>query len=227
VSVPSSGAAFAGIVRRDLRLAARRRSEPLFTLGFFVVVASLFPLGLGPEPELLRRIAPGVLWVAALLASMLALGRMFGADYDDGTLEQIALAPVPLVLAVSAKIVAHWLVSGLPLVLVSPLLALQYGLPGDVIAHLMLSLLIGTPVLSLIGAIAAALTIGVRGAGVLVALLALPLYVPALVFGAGAVDARLAGLSAAPNLALLGACLALAVFFAPLATASAIRISLE
>jgi len=227
VTAPSSAAAFRGIVRRDLRLAARRRSEPLFTLGFFVVVASLFPLGLGPEPELLRRIAPGVLWVAALLASMLALGRLFGADYEDGTLEQIALAPMPLVLAVGAKIVAHWLVSGLPLVLVSPLLALQYGLPGDVIAHLMLSLLIGTPVLSLIGAIAAALTIGVRGAGVLVALLALPLYVPALVFGAGAVDARLAGLSAAPNLALLGACLALAVLFAPLATAAAIRIALE
>ena len=227
MSAPSSSAAFLGIVRRDLRIAARRRSEPLFTLGFFVLVTSLFPLGLGPEPELLRRIAPGVLWVAALLASMLALGRLFGADYEDGTLEQIALAPAPLVLAVSAKIVAHWLVSGLPLVLVSPLLALLYGLPGDVIAHLMLSLLIGTPVLSLIGAIAAALTIGVRGAGVLVALLALPLYVPALVFGAGAVDARLAGLSAAPNLALLGASLALAVLFAPLATAAAIRISLE
>ena len=205
----------------------RRRSEPLFTLGFFVVVTSLFPLGLGPEPELLRRIAPGVLWVAALLASMLALGRLFGADYEDGTLEQIALAPASLVLAVGAKIVAHWLVSGLPLVLVSPLVALQYGLPGDVIAYLMLSLLIGTPVLSLIGAIAAALTIGVRGAGVLVALLALPLYVPTLVFGAGAVDARLAGLAASPNLALLGACLALAVLFAPLATAAAIRISLE
>ena len=227
MSAPSSGAAFLGIVRRDLRIAMRRRSEPLFTLGFFVVVTSLFPLGLGPEPELLRRIAPGVLWVAALLASMLALGRLFGADYEDGTLEQLALAPAPLVLTAGAKIVAHWLVSGLPLVLVSPLLALQYGLPGDVIAHLMLSLLIGTPVLSLIGAIAAALTIGVRGAGVLVALLALPLYVPALVFGAGAVDARLAGLSAAPNLALLGACLALAVLFAPLATAAAIRIALE
>jgi len=156
-----------------------------------------------------------------------ALGRMFGADYEDGTLEQLVLAPSPLVLSVGAKIVAHWLVSGLPLVLVSPLLALQYGLPGDVIAHLMLSLLIGTPVLSLIGAIAAALTIGVRGAGVLVALLTLPLYVPALVFGAGAVDARLAGLSAAPNLALLGACLALALLFSPIATAMAIRISLE
>ena len=227
MSAPSSSAVFRGIVRRDLRLAVRRKSEPLFTLGFFVVVASLFPLGLGPEPELLKRIAPGVLWVAALLASMLALGRMFAADYEDGTLEQIVLAPSPLVLSVGAKIIAHWLVSGLPLVLVSPLLALQYGLPSDVIAHLALSLLLGTPVLSLIGAIAAALTIGVRGAGVLVALLTLPLYVPALVFGAGAVDARLAGLSAAPNLALLGTCLALALLFSPIATAMAIRISLE
>jgi len=227
VSEPSAGTAFGGIVRRDLRLAARRKSEPLFALGFFVLVASLFPLGLGPEPDLLRRIAPGVLWVAALLASMLSLGRMFAADYEDGTLEQMALAPVPLMASVGGKIAAHWIVSGLPLVLVSPLLALQYGLPADVIAELMLSLLIGTPALSLVGAIGAALTLGVRGAGVLVTLLVLPLYVPTLVFGAGAVDARLAGLSSAPNLSLLGACLILALVFAPLATAAAIRIALE
>ena len=227
MSDPSAGTAFSGIVRRDLRLAARRKSEPLFALGFFVLVASLFPLGLGPEPELLRRIAPGVLWVAALLASMLSLGRMFAADYEDGTLEQMALAPVPLMASVGGKIAAHWMVSGLPLVLVSPLLALQYGLPADVIAQLILSLLIGTPALSLVGAIGAALTLGVRGAGVLVTLLVLPLYVPTLIFGAGAVDARLAGLSSAPNLSLLGACLILALVFAPLATAAAIRIALE
>lgn len=220
-------AAFRGVVRRDLRLAARRKAEPLFTLGFFVLVASLFPLGVGPEPELLRRIAPGVLWVAALLASMLALGRMLSADYEDGTLEQTVLAPVSLQLTVGAKVLAHWLVSGLPLVLVSPLLALQYGLPGDVIAHLALSLLIGTPALSLIGAIAASLTLGVRGAGVLIALLVLPLYVPTLVFGAGAVDAVLAGLSPAGNLSLLGAMLIFTLLFAPPATAAAIRISLE
>ncbi len=221
------GAAVAGLVRRDLLLAARRKSEPLFTLGFFVLVASLFPLGMGPEAELLRRIAPGVLWVAALLAAMLSLGRMFAADYEDGTLEQLALAPVPLVAPVAAKVAAHWLVSGLPLVLVSPLLALQYGLPADAIAVLMISLLAGTPILSLVGAIGAALTLGVRGGGVLVALLVLPLYVPALVFGAGAVDARLAGLSPAANLSLLGACLALAAVFAPLAAAAGIRIALE
>ncbi|TAN55606.1 MAG: heme exporter protein CcmB [Betaproteobacteria bacterium] len=227
MSEPSVGAAIAGVVRRDLLLAARRKSEPLFTLGFFVLVASLFPLSIGPEPDLLKRIAPGVLWVAALLAAMLSLGRMFAADYDDGTLEQLALAPVPLVAAAAGKVLAHWLVSGFPLVVVSPVLALQYGLPADVIAMLMLSLLIGTPVLSLVGAIGAALTLGVRGGGVLVALLVLPLYVPALIFGAGAVDARLAGLSPAANLSLLGACLALAAVFAPLATAAGIRIALE
>jgi len=220
-------AAFRGVLRRDLRLAARRKSEPLFTLGFFVLVASLFPLGVGAEPELLRRIAPGVLWVAALLASMLALGRMLSADYEDGTLEQIALAPVSLQLTVGAKALAHWLLSGLPLVLVSPLLALQYGLPGDVIALLALSLAIGTPALTLIGAIAASLTLGVRGAGVLIALLVLPLYVPTLVFGAGAVDAALAGLSPAGNLSLLGAMLIFTLLFAPPAAATAIRISLE
>lgn len=227
MSEPSIGAAIAGIVRRDLLLAARRKSEPLFTLGFFVLVASLFPLSIGPEPDLLRRIAPGVLWVAALLAAMLSLGRMFAADYEDGTLEQLVLAPVPLVAAVSGKVLAHWLVSGFPLVIASPVLALQYGLPADVIAMLMLSLAIGTPVLSLVGAIGAALTLGVRGGGVLVALLVLPLYVPTLIFGAGAVDARLAGLSPAANLSLLGACLALAALFAPLATAAGVRIALE
>jgi heme exporter protein B len=227
MSAPSWLSALAGTVRRDVMLAARRKSEPLFALGFFVVVASLFPFGLGPESELLKRIAPGVLWVAALLAAMLSLGRLFAADYEDGTLEQLALAPVPLIVPVAGKTAAHWLVSGLPLVVISPLLALQYGLPPDVIAVLVVSLLIGTPVLSLVGSIGAALTLGVRGGGVLVALLVLPLYVPALVFGAGAVDAELAGLSPAANLSLLAACLVLASAFAPLATSAGIRIALE
>ncbi len=224
---PSVAAAFAGLVHRDLLLAARRKSEPLFALGFFVIVASLFPLGLGPEPELLRRIAPGVLWVAALLAAMLSLGRLFAADYEDGTLEAIAVAPVPLAVAVLAKVAAHWLVTGVPLVLASPVLALQYGLPAEAIAVLAASLLLGTPVLSFVGAIGAALTLGVRGGGVLLALLVLPLYVPPLVFGAGAVDARLAGLPAGANLSLLGACLALAAGLAPVAAAAAVRIALE
>jgi len=194
---------------------------------FFVVVASLFPLGIGPEPDLLRRIGPGVLWVGALLATMLSLARLFASDYDDGTLEQMALSPEPFVGLVAAKVTAHWLVTGLPLVVVSPVLALQYGLPADTIAVLAASLVLGTPVLSLVGAIGAALTLGVRGGGLLVALLVLPLYVPALVFGAGAVDANLAGTGAEAHLSLLGACLVIAAFFAPWAIAAALRIALE
>jgi heme exporter protein B len=215
------------VLRRDLLLALRRRGDVATALLFFVIVASLFPLGVGAEPNLLRAVAPGVIWVAALLSSMLSLPRLFADDHADGTLEQMLLGAAPLGVIVAAKLLAHWLVAGLPLVAIAPLLALQYDLPAPLFGTLALSLLLGTPVLSLIGAIAAALTIGVRGAGVLVALLTLPLYVPALVFGAGAVDARLAGLSAAPNLALLGACLALALLVSPIATAMAIRISLE
>ncbi len=222
-----AAAAVLGVLRRDLLLAMRRKSDALAPVFFFVVVASLFPLGLGPEPELLRRIGPGVLWVGALLATMLSLARLFASDYDDGTLEQLALSPEPFVGLVGAKVAAHWLVSGLPLVAVSPVLALQYGLPADTIAVLAASLALGTPVLSLVGAIGAALTLGVRGGGLLVALLVLPLYVPALVFGAGAVDANLAGTGAGAHLSLLGACFAIAAFFAPWAIAAALRIALE
>ncbi|HKC45692.1 MAG TPA: heme exporter protein CcmB [Burkholderiales bacterium] len=220
-------AAASGVLRRDLLLAMRRKSEALAPVLFFVVVASLFPLGIGPEPELLRRIGPGVLWVGALLATLLALGRLFAADYEDGTLEQMALSPEPLVALVLAKVIAHWVTSGLPLVVLAPLLALQYGLPADTIAVLVASLALGTPVLGLVGAIGAALTLGVRGGGLLVALLVLPLYVPALIFGAGAVDANLAGTGAEAHLSLLGACLAIAAFFAPWAITAALRIALE
>ena len=216
-----------GVMRRDLLLAMRRKSGAAAPVLFFVVVASLFPLGLGPEPELLRRIGPGVLWVGALLATMLSLARLFASDYDDGTLEQMALSPEPFVALVAGKLAAHWLVAGLPLVVAAPVLALQYGLPADTIAVLVASLALGTPVLSLVGAIGAALTLGVRGGGLLVALLVLPLYVPALVFGAGAVDANLAGTGAGAHLSLLGACLAIAVFFAPWAITAALRIALE
>lgn len=222
-----AGAAAIGVLRRDLALAMRRKSDALAPVFFFIVVASLFPLGIGPEPDLLRRIGPGVLWVGALLATMLSLARLFASDYDDGTLEQLALSPEPFVALVAAKVAAHWLVAGLPLVVVSPLLALQYGLPADTIAVLAASLALGTPVLSLVGAIGAALTLGVRGGGLLVALLVLPLYVPALVFGAGAVDANLAGTGAGAHLSLLGACLVIAGFFAPWAIAAALRIALE
>ncbi len=215
------------VVRRDLLVALRRKSEVLTSLFFFVIVASLFPLGIGSEMDLLRKIAPGVLWVAALLAAMLSLNRLFANDYADGTLEQMALSPVPLGLLVTGKILAHWFVAGLPLVLIAPMLGLQYDLSPRALMVLVISLLLGTPLLSLIGAIGAALTLGVRGGGVLVSLLTLPLYIPALIFGAGAVEADISGLGAAGHLSLLAALLTLAVFFAPWATTAALKIALE
>jgi heme exporter protein B len=175
----------------------------------------------------LRKIAPGVLWVGALLATMLGLQRMFAADHADGTLEQMAISPTPLVWLVVGKVAAHWLVSGLPLVLIAPVLGLQFDLDAGALGVLMLALLLGTPLLSLIGAIGAALTLGVRGGGVLLSLLVLPLYVPALIFGAGAVEAHVSGLGAAGHLSLLAALLVLATFFAPWATTAAVRIALE
>ncbi len=215
------------VVRRDLLLAMRRKTEVLTALFFFVIVTSLFPLGIGPETALLRKIAPGVLWVGALLATMLGLQRMFAADHADGTLEQMALSPSPLALLVSGKNIAHWLVSGLPLVVLAPILGIQFDLTAGELGILMLSLLLGTPVLSLVGSIGAALTLGVRGGGVLLSLLVLPLYVPALIFGAGAVQAYNSGLGAAGHLSLLAALLVMALFFAPWATTAALRIALE
>ncbi len=215
------------VIRRDLLLAFRRRSDVLTTLFFFVIVATLFPLGVGPEPALLRTMAPGILWVAALLASMLALGRLFALDYADGTLEQMLLSAEPLTVIVIGKVIAHWLVSGLPLVLLAPLLAVQFDLPRESVAVLFFSLLIGTPVLSLIGSIGAALTLGVRGGGVLISLLVLPLYIPVLIFGAGAVGAQASGLGSSAHLLLLGGVLAGAAALAPWATAASLRISLE
>ena len=212
---------------RDLRLALRRRADTLAAMIFFVMVVSLFPLGIGPEPVLLKKIAPGVLWVAALLATLLGLPRLFAADHLDGTLEQMALSPQPLGLLVSGKILAHWLSCGLPLVLLAPLLGLQFDLEASALGVLTVALLLGTPLLSLIGAIGAALTLGVRGGGVLLALLVLPLYIPALIFGAGAVEAHIAGLDVGGHLSLLAAMLALATFFAPWATTAALRIALE
>ncbi|MGI9134203.1 MAG: heme exporter protein CcmB [Rhodoferax sp.] len=215
------------ILRRDLLMVMRRKSEVLTALFFFVIVTSLFPLGIGPEPTLLRKIAPGVLWVAALLATMLGLQRMFAADHADGTLEQMAISPTPLVMLVLGKVGAHWLVSGLPLVLVAPVLGIQFDLDSSALGVLVVALLLGTPLLSLIGAIGAALTLGVRGGGVLLSLLVLPLYIPALIFGAGAVEAHISGMGAGGHLSLLAAMLALAVFFAPWATTAALRIALE
>jgi len=220
-------AAARAIIYRDLLVAVRRRSDVAVALLFFVIVVSLFPLGVGPEPEQLRSIGPGVIWVAALLSSMLCLGRLFEADHADGTLEQLALGAAPLGVVVCAKALAHWLVAGLPLVLIAPLLALQYGLPAPLYGVLALSLLLGTPVLSMIGAIGAALTLGLRGGGVLLALLVLPLYVPVLIFGAGSVDMAAAGLSPQGQLQLLAALLVVSAAFAPWAIAAALRISTE
>jgi heme exporter protein B len=217
----------ATVASRDVLLALRSKADIANALLFFVIVASLFPLAVGPEPGLLRAMGPGVLWVAALLASLLGLSRLLGGDYADGTLEQIALAPQPLGVLIAAKIAAHWLTSGLPLVLIAPLLGLQYDLAARPLLILIVSLLIGTPVLSLLGAIGAALTLGLRAASVLVPLLVLPLTVPVLIFGAGAVDAAASGLSVAPHLSLLVAVLAVAAFFAPWAAAAAVRIALE
>jgi len=215
------------VIGRDLTLAMRHKSDVLTTVFFFVIVVSLFPLGVGPEPELLREMAAGVVWVAALLASMLSLGRMFADDFNDGTLEQLVLAPQPLALVVLGKILAHWMVSGLPLVLMAPLLGLQFGLTGDGLIMLVITLALGTPVLSLVGAIGAALTLGLRGGGVLVSLLVLPLYIPVLIFGAGGVEASVTGMGAEGHLSLLGAILIMALLLAPWASASALRISVE
>lgn len=219
--------AFFATVRRDVLLALRRKSEVLTVLFFFVIVVSLFPLGIGPESALLKKIAPGVLWVAALLSTLLGLPRLFAADYQDGTLEQMALSPLPLAVLITGKIAAHWLLCGLPLVLLAPVLGLQFDLDRQTLGILSLSLLLGTPLLSLIGAMGAALTLGVRGGGLLLAVLVLPLYIPTLIFGAGAVEAQGAGLGIDGHLSLLAALLALAGFFAPWATTAALRIALE
>jgi heme exporter protein B len=215
------------LIYRDLLLAVRRPSDLAAALLFFVIVASLFPLGVGAQPELLRAIAPGVIWVAALLSAMLSLGRLFAADHADGTLEQLLLGAAPLGVVAAAKGFAHWLSAGLPLVVIAPLIALQYDLPPALYGVLALSLLLGTPVLSLIGAIGAALTLGLRGGGVLLSLVVLPLYVPVLVMGAGSVEMAAAGLAPDGQLLLLGALLVASAAFAPWAVAAALRISME
>jgi heme exporter protein B len=215
------------MLRREIALGLRQKGEVLTPLVFFMVTASLFPLGVGAESALLLRMAPGVLWVSALLAAMLSLQRMFATDYADGSLEQMVLSATPLGLLVLAKALAHFVLSGLPLVLMAPVLGLQFGLDGRALGILMLTLLLGAPTLSLIGSIGAALTLGVRGAGVLLSLLILPLYITVLIFGAGAVEADAAGLGFGGHLSLLSALLVLSLFFSPFATAAALRISLE
>ena len=215
------------VTRRDLLMARRRRIEALLPLGFFVVAAGLFPIGVGPESQTLRQIAPGVLWVCALLAAMLSVTQMFASDHHDGSLEQMVLAPQPLVVVVAGKVLAHWLTSGIPLVLTAPLIGVLFDMRAQSIVTLTLTLLLGTPILSLLGAVGAALTLGLRSGAALMFLLVLPLTVPALIFGTGAVGAVDAGLSAQAHMSLLGALLILTLLGAPLAAAAALRISLD
>jgi len=218
---------FWSLVRRDILLAMKRPTEVLTGLFFMVIVASLFPLAMGPELNFLRRMAPGILWIGALLSSLLSLPRLFEADYSDGTLEQLVLVPSSLPLIVGAKMLAHWLLSGLPLVLLAPLLGLQFDLSSDVLLSLMLTLLLGTPVLTALGSIGAALTLGVRGGGVLLSLLVLPLMVPVLVFGAGALEAQMGGLGIQAHVSLLLAMLLASCSMSPFACAMAIRLAVE
>jgi heme exporter protein B len=223
----ATSSAFLVLVRRDLRLALRQGGDAAMVIAFFVLAVVLFPFGVGPEPALLSRIGAGILWVTALLAALLSLDRLFQADYEDGSLEGIALAPLPLELAVLAKCLAHWLVAGLPLVVVAPALGLLLALAPEGFPVLVLAMALGTPSLSLIGSIGAALSLGARRGGVLLSLLVLPLYIPILIFGVGAVDASLSGLSPRPHLLLLAAIGALALPLAPIAAAAALRQALE
>ena len=216
---------FLTLLRRELRLAARRPMEALLPVVFFVVASSLFPLGVGPEAQTLRHIAPGVLWVGALLAAMLSLAPLYGGDHLDGSLDQLLLAPEPAWLLALAKAVAHWLTHGLPLVAASPLIGLMFGMPAASIGLLVLTLLLGTPILSLLGGLAAALTLGLRSGALLNLLIVLPLAVPALIFGAGAVSALEAGQAVDGHLSLLGALFIATLVGAPPATAAALRIA--
>lgn len=218
---------FAALVARDLRLALRQGSDSATVLMFFVLAVVMFPLGVGPEPNILSRISAGVIWVMALFAALLSLERLFLADHEDGSLDLLALAPLPLELVVLAKVAAHWLTTGLPLLLAAPVLALSLRMEADGIAVLALALLLGTPTLSLIGAIGAALTLGTRRGGVLLPLLVLPLYIPVLIFGVGAVDAAVAALPPRPHLLMLGALLLAALPLAPWASAAALRQALD
>lgn len=220
-------AGFIAVFARDLRLAWRRRVEALLPLMFFVVAISLFPLGVGPEPQTLRQIAAGIVWVCALLAALLSVAAIYAGDLADGSLEQMLLSGHPPALIAAAKAAAHWTVTGAPLVLAAPLLGLMLDMSGPALATLVASLLLGTPILSLLGGLGAALTLGVRSAGVLLILLVVPLTVPAVIFGAGAVGAVDSGLSPTGHLSLLGALLLLSAVGAPPATALALRIALE
>ncbi|MFM7295026.1 MAG: heme exporter protein CcmB [Burkholderiales bacterium] len=225
LSTPESGLWITLV--RDTKLAIRSKGELAQALAFFIIVVSLFPLAIGPEAAILKRIAAGVVWVCALLAVMLTLPRLFQIDYLDGTLEQLALSPYPLPLLCAGKMLAHWLSTGVPLALVAPVLGLQFGLDASELLVMVAGLLLGTPVLTMLGAIGAALVLGVRGGSILMALLVLPLYTPVLIFGAGAVEASIAGIDAMANLSLLAAMLLFGLVTTPFAAATAVKISLD
>ncbi len=215
------------LVRRDLKLALRGGSDAVMAVVFFILAATLFPFGVGPDPEVLPRIGGGVIWVVALLAAMLSLERLFSADYEDGSLEQFALSPLPLGMVALAKVIAHWLTTGILLLVAAPVLAIFYNLPGPAFVPLIVSMLLGTPILSLVGAIGAALTLGARRSGVLISLLVLPIYIPVLIFGALVVDAAMAGRAFGDLLMVLGGFLLFALATAPWATAAALRQAIE
>lgn len=215
------------LVARDLRLALRQGSDAAMVIAFFVITVTLFPLGVGPEPNVLARIAAGVVWVTALLATMLSLDRLFQSDYEDGSADLLILAPAPLELVVLAKVIAHWMLTGLPLILTAPVLAALMNMPGPGYPVMILSMFLATPTLSLIGSVGAALALGARRGGVLISLLVLPLYIPVLIFAVGAVDASITGLTPRPHLLILGAMLAAALPLSPWAAAAALRHSLR
>jgi len=223
----SQYAAFVSLLKRDLTLAYRHRSELANPLLFFIIVVTLFPLAVTPEQQMLQRLGPGVIWVAALLAAMLSLDSLFRSDFEDGSLEQLLLSGHSMSLLVLAKVIAHWLITGLPLLILSPLLGVLLFLPNSAISVLMMTLALGTPVLSLVGGIGVALTVGLRRGGVLLALLVLPLYIPVLIFAANAVNNAAVGFEFVGQLYFLAAMLSLAITLAPLATAAALRISLS
>jgi len=218
---------FLAAIKRDLLLSFRHRNEIVNPLAFFLMVAVMFPLGVSPEPKFLAEVAPGVIWVAALLASLLSVDSIFRTDYDDGSLEQMLVSPQSLLLLVLAKVFSHWLISGFCLALMSPLLALMLFLPSDGLFSLVISLLLGTPTLSLIGAIGAGLTVGLRKGGVLISLLVLPLYIPVLIFGAGTVQAGAMGMAIEGYLAILAAILVLSIMLTPFAIVAALKISIR
>lgn len=219
--------AFFTLLRRDLLLVMRHRAQAINPVVFFIIVASLFPFGTSSELAILQKVAPGIVWVAALLATMLSLDAIFRSDFEDGSLEQLMLSPHPASVLVLAKVVAHWLVTGVPLLIASPIMALLYGLPPEALGTLLLSLLIGTPILSLVGAVGVALTVALRNGGVILSLLVLPLYVPVLIFGSGAVELAIEGFSPVANLYMLSAILAIALVLTPWPAAAALRLSLS